>query len=152
MWGVANEDREEGPVLGGQRCRSGLASIIGRARVWVIPLSVPPSSLGLLGLWLPFPPFSLLTTYGRFHTSWIWLRTAPGSAQLSRLYSHSDHQVTSVFCVYTSRSSRIVLCLYCQGFFCHPMLGPWLQMTGQSLWQQQAVALASQCFYYCKWT
>lgn len=49
--GLANEEGEEGPLLGGQRCGSGLASRMGRAGVCVIPLSVPPSSLGLSGLW-----------------------------------------------------------------------------------------------------
>lgn len=79
-----------------------------RARVWVIPLflhhprdATAPSC----------SPFSVLTKYGRFHTSWIWLHIAAGSAQLPKLHSHTDHQVTSVLCVYSSSSSSIDLCL-----------------------------------------
>lgn len=83
--------------------------------------SITPGLVGALTA-PSYSPFSVLAMYGRFHTSWIWLHTAPGSAQLSRLHSHSDCQVTSVRCVYGSRLSRIVLCLCCQGFFCHLML------------------------------
>lgn len=60
--------------------------------------------------------FSVPPCIGGF-TCWTWLHTAPGSASLPRWHSHTDHQTTIVLCVYCSRSSRIVLFLYHQGFF-----------------------------------
>lgn len=70
--------------------------------------------------------FSAATLYWRFHMCWILLHTAPGSAPLPRWHSHTDHQTTIVLCVYCSRSSRFVLCLYHQGSsYCLRLLLSW---------------------------